>query len=103
MAKVTGNFYIGSDTQVQINGLKDASGAFINDALLVGTLQDKKQNVVATDVTFTYLGGNGNYVGSVPPNVVLKENVDYDLMIQATQGGRQMTLRIRRKAAYVDG
>ncbi len=104
MSKAADGFYVATDTQVTVTGLKDVDGSWVNDAVLVGTLQTRSGQVVADGIPFFYTAASsGNYVGIIPASTPLKERTEYDLYIACTRGGRRMTLVIRRTATYLQG
>ena len=104
MAKAPDGFYIGTDTQISIKGLKDVNGQYVNNATVVGVLQDRTGKVVVgcENLSFSYvIDRNGEYVGVIPATSALKESTEYDLVITCTNSNRRMTITYRRSAAVL--
>ena len=103
MSKAAVGFYVGTDTQVTLQGLKDALGAYVNDAVVTGVLRTRQgQPVTGGSVAFNYLlASNGNYVGDLSATALMTVNTEYDLIITATRASRQITLKVTRTAGYL--
>jgi hypothetical protein len=101
---VSGNWLVETDTKVTIRGLTDENGAFINDATDTAQLWDKTAPVTgAENIALTYIpASNGEYTGIVPASLPLKEASSYDLFVTAVRGGKQITVRVKRTAKYLD-
>lgn len=96
-------FLIGTDNCITVNELKDKDGADIGDATFTGNLYDRAGNVVASNITFTLVGGSAsNYRGILPNNTALVECQEYELIAVAVKGSRKLTLRVKRPAKYVE-
>jgi hypothetical protein len=103
MSKAAVGFYVGTDTQVTLQGLKDVLGAYVNDAVVSGVLQNKQgMAIIGGSVPFNYVAGtNGNYVGDLSASAAIVANTEYDLMITATRTNRTITLKVSRTAGYL--
>jgi hypothetical protein len=98
---MTGAFYVATDTQVTLKGIKDVQGIYSNTATVTGTLK----NLAGTPVTgggsisFTYVpGSDGNYIGTIPAAAAMIEKQEYDLWILVDTTSTTASFRIRRRA-----
>ena len=106
MSKAAEGFFVGTDTLVTIKGLKDAEGAWVNDADLVGVMRNRQGQAVAgcDQIPFFHTPNtNGDYEAILPASAPLKDRAEYDLVVTCNRGGRRMTLVIRRTAVYLQG
>jgi hypothetical protein len=93
------NFPIDSDATVNITGLRDAQGAYANNATVTGRLY-QGATPLGVPMTFVYVpGSNGDYVATVPPQHLRPETF-YMLVITATSGGKQLQVRCKARALY---
>lgn len=105
MAKAADGFYVATDTQITINGLKDMTGAFVNGATVTGVLRDKNGRTVegCGSLIFAHVAeSDGNYTGLIPASAPLKESTEYDLVLTCDNAGRRMTITCRRNAAALN-
>ncbi|HEX7285686.1 MAG TPA: hypothetical protein VF532_05855 [Candidatus Angelobacter sp.] len=74
---------------LKVTGLKDENGAFIDNAVITGTLLDKDGNHVAgiDGLAYTAAGSNGNYSATVPATFVPGPGAGYILQLVITVGG----------------
>lgn len=104
MAKAPDGFYILTDTQITIQGLKDPTGVYITDATVTAALKTRGGQAVAgcESLTFDFVpNSNGDYVGTVPATAAIKEGTEYDLVVTFTRQARRMTVVVRRTAAFL--
>lgn len=104
MATVNQIWPINTDCKVVLSGLKDDSGAYIDNASVAGTLKDGQGNNVANaqNLSFSYKGPNGVYEVIIPSNADILDGRDYTFFITATAGARKALLKMTRKAAYIE-
>jgi hypothetical protein len=96
-----GTFFVGSDTKVYLENIKDDQGQFVNNATVVGTLKDTNGVAVVGvgPISFAYVSGSdGTYLGVVPAAAQLVERHEYDLFAQISAGGKLAVYRMRRRA-----
>lgn len=96
------SFLIGTDHSVTVSGVKDEAGTLVTGATFTGTLYDRKGTAIASGLTFTETAA-GTYKATLVNSVALRENEIYNLVGVAVKAGVQLTLRIRRRADYVQG
>lgn len=104
MATVNQVWPINTDCKVVLSGLKDDSGAYIDNASVVGTLKDAQGNNVANAqaLNFGYKGPNGVYEVIIPNNADILADREYTFYITATSGARKALLKMTRTAAYIE-
>jgi len=78
-----------NDQYIQLDGLADDTGAFINSATVLGTLYDKQNHPVAgaTALSFTYVAlSDGTYKAAIPETFDPPAGSGYSLDIDADDG-----------------
>lgn len=95
--------YMGSDTAVLLDGLKNATtGSYINDATVTGYLMDLDETSLAT-FDFVYLTGtSGDYLGTITAAMTtsLTSCTEYIVEVIATSGGSTLRKRERQICDY---
>lgn len=89
--------YQDNTQKINIFGLKDDSGAFLNTATLEATLLDSHRNEVdgLNGVTMSYItDSNGNYSGTVDSGFRPAVATDYTLVITGDQGASHLHMEI---------
>lgn len=98
-------FYVMTDTEIRISGLKDTAGSPVDDAVVTGMLVPKggADPLPGSSITFDYVpASDGDYVAVLPASIALAPGREYDLLITAMHGGRTLTALVRRQAGYVE-
>lgn len=101
---VTQIWPIGTDCKVTILGVKDDSGAYINDGVVTGSLKDASGNAVAnaTGIEFLYVAdSDGNYEAVIPNSADLLEGREYTLHVTAEKDGIRALAHMTREAQYM--
>lgn len=96
---------IGTDCKVVLSGLKDDTGAYVNDATVVSNLVGLNDAAVTngSGISFSYIeGSNGQYEALIPYNVNVVSGTEYTLVIVATKGAKRATLKMTRPAEYIE-
>ena len=76
--------YISEDNLVEMNGLVNSDGTYVNDATMTFSIKDSDDDVVtgAENVTMSYVSeSNGQYRGVAPRTLSYKEAESYFLEI----------------------
>jgi hypothetical protein len=98
--------YVGSDTLLTVDGLKDqATGQYVNAASVSATVRDVDLQAVegGTGLTLEYVANsNGKYQGVIPYTLTLTPGATYYLDITITDQQRRLD-RIRCQAQYASG
>lgn len=104
MAKAPDGFYVATDTQITVQGLKDTSGQYVNDATVTGVLKDRAGKIVTGCDHLVFVNvadSDGDYTGTIPATAPLKEASEYDLVLSCTKSDHRMTITYRRSAAML--
>jgi hypothetical protein len=105
MPKAATGFFILTDTEITMKGLKDTAGEYVNDATVTATLHPRGGGAALDNsaIAFSYISGsNGDYRAVLPSNVPLQACREYDMNVVCLHGGRQLTLLVRRRADYAE-
>lgn len=99
-----GVLFVGTDEVVRITGLRDESGATVDDAELVADVYQVLDGTKLTSdpLTFAAAGHGGVYTAILPASLQLVADHEYDLRVTATRGGQQFTFVCRRVATFAE-
>ncbi len=102
--------YIGSDSSIEIDALKDPiTAAFVNDATGTAELKNPAGDVVTNggSITLSYIASSeGDYRGTLPDNAAINDGSssgdgpDYWLEVLAESTGRTKFWRFKCRAKY---
>jgi len=102
-ANVVAVWPVGTDFKVQISGLQDDTGTYVNTATVTGAFVDSTGAPVtgATEITFALVTGSvvGDYVGAVANNADFLDGRTYTLNITANMAGILAFATMTRDAA----
>jgi len=89
--------YQDNSQRVKVFGLRDDTGAFLNDAVMNATLLDVNRNNVpgCVNITMTYVATtNGNYTGTVTAAFSPAVGTDYTMIIEGDEGNSHLHMEI---------
>jgi hypothetical protein len=94
----TGRFFAGSDTIVQLVGVRDENGILVDgDTTIVGSIENSK------NIQFTYDGSGGNFTGIVPRSTNLSAEGLHTLKVRiTTPDGVSFTVWIARDSEAIE-
>jgi hypothetical protein len=106
MAENTGKFYIGTDTRVTIQGIKNELQQFLTGSdTITGVLSSVEDDAIvvgAESIPFTYVtDSDGDFFGYIPAEAELVAKKKYKLVLTVDHNSRQMTIVVTREAVYI--
>lgn len=89
--------YQDNTQKINVYGLQDDTGAYLNDATMTATLLDPNRNEVpgCIDVSMVYVtASNGDYSGQVDATFSPSVGTEYVLVIDGDQGGAHLHVEL---------
>lgn len=87
--------YQNNTQDIDLFGLMDTNGNFMNAAVITAVILDGNRDVVLSAIQMNYvLGSNGNYVGIVPASFAPAIGTEYVLVLDGDQAASHLHIEI---------